>query len=779
MKTNNKRYFIFIGLMIAAIYVNAKIISGKVTDETASPLEFVTIAACNDSTVFASSLTDSTGYFSLELSPAATKIRLTLFGYKPLTLPIDSLSSNPLVLHSTATDLKEVVVNGEPVTFEADRFVLNLNADPSAKGKDISQVLQSAPGVWLDRKRLSIFGKTGTQVYINDRRVKMNGERLFSYLQSLPSASVASIEIIPEAGAEYSASFIGGIIRIKLKKVITDGYNGNASLSLTGKKESFSFTPALNFAYHKNKFTLDAIASFYTNPYSRSNGSEYSENYSSESEIRTSTASRNHSFSPNALISATFDFNKSNSLGIEAEYSPNVNHSRNTSISFLSSAGKYDGKTSGDYSSRDISHNFDSRLNFSHTFDKMGSFIKLLGGFSRRNSSTDENNSSHTLDLDSIYDVELDAAVTTVNGEIRLQKNFSKVWRLSAGFKHTYNNVSNRAIHSYMSEGVPTPDYNFDYDASYKENISAIYLSVPGKIGIVSVRAGLRGELFKTSGAGLDRTETGLFPTASLSLPLLHSGKLNLSATYSRKVKRPTFWQLSPLVRQFSNYYYTVGNMHLKSAITNSLSLRLMIAKKFTIGANYSSVANPIRQMFATDPAFPGRLYLTYGNNGYEHNVNAYFTGRISPVKSWILGGTFTFISQFQRMNDSEPFDSYYSFCGQLSSFHSLPAGFSLTLTAMYYTPSQIGNIRISTFSDVSVSLNKKLGKGWDLSLSGSNIIPLKNTTTTKSNGMYLRSSGHTRASASLRISYAFSSGKSFKKKKVENVLDSSRLSND
>lgn len=766
-------------MLLSALCVNAKILSGKVTDETAAPLEFVTVAACNDSTVFASSITDLSGVFSLDCPPQATKIRFTLFGYKPLAITPDAVSSEPIIMKAEATDLSEVVVTGEPVTYEADRFVLNLNADPTAKGKNISQILQTAPGVWLDRKRLSIFGKSGTQVYINDRRVKMSGDRLFSYLQSLPSASVTSIEIIPEAGAEYSASFTGGIIKINLKKVIDDGYNGNASLSLTGKKESFSFTPALNFAYHKNKFTLDAIASFYTNPYFRSNGSEYSENYSSESEIRTSTASRDHSFSPNALISATFDFNKSNSLGIEAEYSPNVNHSRNTSISFLSSAGKYDGKTSGDYSSRNISHNFDSRLNFSHTFDPKGSFIKLLGGFSRRNSSTDENNSSHTLDLDSIYDVELDAAVTTVNGEIRLQKNFSKIWRLSAGFKHTYNNVSNRAIHSYMSEGVPTPDYNFDYDASYKENISAIYLSVPGKIGIVSVRAGLRGELFKTSGAGLDRTETGLFPTASLSLPLLHSGKLNLSATYSRKVKRPTFWQLSPLVRQFSNYYYTVGNMYLKSAVTNSFSLRLLIAKKFTVGANYSSVANPIRQMFATDPAFPGRLYLTYGNNGYERNVYAYFTGRVAPRKSWTLGGTFTFISQFQRMNDKDPFDSYFSFCGQLSSFHTLPAGFSLTLTAMYYTPTQIGNIRTSTYTDMSVSINKKLGKGWDLSLSGDNLVPLKRATVTKDSGMYLHTSHHTRASASLRISYAFSSGKSFKKKKVEKVLDSSRLSND
>ena len=129
-----------------------------------------------------------------------------------------------------------------------------------SKGKNISQVLQTAPGVWLDRRTLSVLGKSGTQVYINDRRVKMTGERLYNYLQSIPASTVTSVEVIPVAGAEYSASFGGGVIKINLKKQNTDGHNGSASLSVRGGERDFSFTPTINFLSRRNKLTFNLLA---------------------------------------------------------------------------------------------------------------------------------------------------------------------------------------------------------------------------------------------------------------------------------------------------------------------------------------------------------------------------------------------------------------------------------------------------------------------------------------------------------------------------------------
>lgn len=393
-----------------------------------------------------------------------------------------------------------------------------------------------------------------------------------------------------------------------------------------------------------------------------------------------------------------------------------------------------------------------------------------------KESRSTENNEFREAESDSIYDVDLDADVTNVNGEIRWQGNFTKAISLTAGLKHTFNFVKNRARHLYLKEGEMTAAPQFGYDARYNENITALYFSLPMEFGKVSIEAGMRGELYKASGSGLDRSETGLFPTIGLSLPLLRNGNLTASANYSRKVKRPTFWQQSPLVRQFSDYTYTVGNLHLHSSVTNSVSLNFIIVKKITLGTSYANLTNPIRQLFSTDASFPERLYLTYGNTGHEHNVNVYVIGRLSPVKNWIIGGTFILLDQFREKVPGDRLSSNLVFQGQAYSFLSLPKGFSISANGYYYSPMQIGNITTCPIADLSITVNKAMGKGWNIALSADNILQLENGNTSRDTDFYRKSQSKGYACVSVTLSYSFKSGKPVKKKKVINNVDASRL---
>ena len=92
--------------------------------------------------------------------------------------------------------------------------------------------MKTAPGVWATDETMSIYGQGGTTVYIDDRKVNMSGNRLMTYLKSIQSSSIATIEIIPKAGAEYSADSSGGIIKINLKRNMVDGINGSAGLNV-------------------------------------------------------------------------------------------------------------------------------------------------------------------------------------------------------------------------------------------------------------------------------------------------------------------------------------------------------------------------------------------------------------------------------------------------------------------------------------------------------------------------------------------------------------------
>lgn len=78
--------------------------------------------------------------------------------------------------------------------------------------------------------------------------------------------------------------------------------------------------------------------------------------------------------------------------------------------------------------------------------------------------------------------------------------------------------------------------------------------------------------------------------------------------------------------------------------------------------------------------------------------MRVFATGRFSILKGWTLGGTLVYNNQNQRNSDKEKFKSYNIFQGMVYSFVSLPASFNLSLTGLYYSPMQIGNIHVLTY---------------------------------------------------------------------------------
>ena len=121
-----------------------------------------------------------------------------------------------LSLKVSSYALKEVVVQAKNIERKADRFVLSVS--PST-GKDGTELLSQAPGVWLAEDNISINGAQGTKVFVDNREIKLTGEELLTYLRSLKSEDIRRIEVIPIAGAEYEASSRGGIILISLRQI--------------------------------------------------------------------------------------------------------------------------------------------------------------------------------------------------------------------------------------------------------------------------------------------------------------------------------------------------------------------------------------------------------------------------------------------------------------------------------------------------------------------------------------------------------------------------------
>lgn len=72
--------------------------------------------------------------------------------------------------------------------------------------------------VRVQNESVSIVGKGGVSIMVNDRMLNLSGSELTNYLQSLRSDDIARIEVITTPPAKYEAQGNSGIINIILKK---------------------------------------------------------------------------------------------------------------------------------------------------------------------------------------------------------------------------------------------------------------------------------------------------------------------------------------------------------------------------------------------------------------------------------------------------------------------------------------------------------------------------------------------------------------------------------
>ncbi len=88
------------------------------------------------------------------------------------------------------------------------------------------EVLAGTPLLKVDEDKglLSIAGKNGVSVMVNDRILNLSGIELINYLRNLRSENILKIEVITTPPAKYDAQGNSGIINIVLKKTrISDG----------------------------------------------------------------------------------------------------------------------------------------------------------------------------------------------------------------------------------------------------------------------------------------------------------------------------------------------------------------------------------------------------------------------------------------------------------------------------------------------------------------------------------------------------------------------------
>ena len=750
--------------------------TGRVVDEQGKAVEYATVVLLKGTEQVAGMATDAEGHFVLKAAPGEYTLWIQYLGFDPVKKPVRVEQESHLgdfVMHASATGIQSVEVKARLVRREADRFVVDVANAPAAIGKDGIELLERAPGVWIDGEKISINGKSGSKVYVNDRELRMEPDQLLTYLRSLRAEEIQKIEVVPTTGADYDADSAGGIIRITLKKRRENGVDGSVSFNTSQGTIIHRYDPSANINVHSGRadFYASAWGSFGKDRTTTDEQTLYNtadKALNAHSEMK----GRNRSFGASA--GAVVEIDDKNSVGAEVEYWRNRNGEPNNTYTDFRDGGTLT-HTDSHFDNLNVRNNYSATFNYIRKIDTLGSTLKLLLDYTRRETDAGNDNFSRITApgsaADSTYRDNAASVYNVATATLALEKKFSPRWSLKAGAKYTYNDMHNDALYEYLKGDAWVRNDKQSFTINYTENIAAAYAIASAQLGRWSLVAGLRGEYTHTTGKDVGQDYFSLFPNANVSFALSKEKGWSLIAQYARTIERPRFWCLSPQRMQISDYTYQTGNPSLDPSFTQDVSLTLVAAHKYTLTAGVQLVGDEIQQTMQADPENPDLLQLAWVNYDATKNCYASVNLPFQPAKWWQLNANVTYMRRGQRVEQHGAEEFFNWGFVNLSTTFTLPAKFYIDLSYRYQSRLDLGNCWVEPDHRLQAGVKKRFGDRFTASFSVQNLLDQGQEIGAHGDG-FVRTmkARQTWSNRSFRIglTYNFKSGKAFKRKAVE-----------
>lgn len=759
---------------------------GRVMNVKNEPIDFATVVLLQEGNQAIVATTDTLGYFSLIAENGSYDIRIQNLGYKTVEKGLNITSGNADLgifrMEDGPIKLSAVVVEASSITREADRFVMQVNDhNPAMLNKDAAEILQTAPGVWVDGRGVSINGSGGTKIFINDREIKLTSRELIDYLKNYRSSDIARVEVIPQAGAEYSAESQGGVIRISLRRRLENGINGNVMMQTAQGENYEQYKPSASINALTGKLAWNVAVSGYKITKSKTDIEETRFFHAHENDYFQSQGYIKAKPSLNTgRLGVVYDVDDWHSFGAELEY-----WAKNTKTpSFTRTTAMTGGKainSTGDYFQNEKDHNFSATFNYIHKIDTIGSSFKFIVDYTDK--EVIAKNDYHSIFetsygfIDSMYRNESRADYQIYTLDVMLNKQFQNNIKLTAGGRYARNEMYNHTFFESMYNSQWISDKDGNYSLRYVENIGALYGTLAMKLGNMDILAGLRGEYVHTVGKNeFDKKNVDLFPNLSLTYAFNAMRTFMLIGQYARNIQRPNFWYLNPNRVQYSDYSYMIGNPHLRPTYINRISLTAVYKYRytFTVGANMHN--DLIREVTRQDLSDPDIKFITPENHYRE---NHYFVAISSPIKfaNWFSVNTsFVGVKQDIQEKKGDKTKSHYLYFLNATANITLPAEFYLELSANCASRLYSANTGIEPRQLFHAEVKKKLfDNRFNVSLGIHNIFDSRAAYFAKTDeysAATKMTDGWDSRLLKVGVQYNFNLGKIFKKHTIEKSLD-------
>ena len=734
--------FLFLPFGIQGQTAKNALIRGRIVDSVSGqPLGFASIQVLSvtDSALVNGDLSTDDGSFTIPAGYGEYFLRMDFMGFHGMAtssfilskehprIDLGTIRMAPLV-----STLEEVVVQAEKSSMQLslDRKIFNVGKDLANAGGSASDILTNIPSVSVDAEGgVKLRGSDNVRILIDGKPSGLVSIKGGSGLQQLQANLVERVEIITNPSARYEAEGMAGIINIVLKKDRSQGFNGSVDL-ITGNPANFGL--AANFNYRRNKlnFFINYGIS-YREQLIRS--SLFQEVYGDTTRLLEQTnrgtftgfnnnvrGGLDYFFSEKSILTASYLYRRSQGnrlLNIQyQDYLENLAGNPNISRR--------------QQDEDEIEPNSEVSLNYKRSFDQKGHELIAEVKYIDYWENSDQAFGQQFFLSDGSEDLSRSIVQKSVNDEFEKQylvqldytKPLGKEGKLEAGLRTSFRDMVNDYVVSQKNEtGSYVPLPGLDNIFLYDENIHAAYGILGNKNGRFSYQAGLRAEwtdvkttLQETNEIN-PRNYANLFPSVHLTLDLPKENALQLS--YSRRVRRPFYNDLSPFVTFSDARNFFSGNPDLEPEFSNALELghiKTFDKGSFTASVYYRSTKDKIDRIRRVDEA--GNSNTRTENLLSEQALGTEFTSGYSPYDWWKLDFNFNFFyADIDGTNILPDYraDTYSWFARQTSRF-TLPRGLDIQVRANYEAPQRTaqGKRRSLYYADLSVSKDIWKDKG-------------------------------------------------------------------
>lgn len=573
---------------------------GKLVDQkTGKPVEAASVQlfAADSDSIITGMLSKPNGDFSFSDIPAGTsfKVIISAIGYEPFEQTIEASGAGQGRNAKIDKDLGNIeleanvqvlggvtVVSNKPIMeLGVDRRVYNVAKSLTATGGSAVDVMKNIPGVKVDIDGNVELRNTSPQIFVDGRPTILT-------LDQIPADNIEKVELITNPSAKYDAASSGGIINVVLKKNKRVGLNGIISASVGTPK---ILNGNLNLNLRQGKFNF-----FLTGGYNQSGG-----------KARGETNRQNKS---NGIVQDYFNQNTVNdrlrrfkSIRFGTDFFIDNRNTISVTQHFGHGRFKNDEEQQQEYldvnrtpayygnrfaNGRSIFKRSSTKLNYKHSFPETGHELTADVTYNHGNNTENSaivNNYSFPDGSEYKPSSRVRNEGSGKNDQFTFQvdyvRPFSEESKLEAGIR-SYRNESKSFYNAFAVGTGQETKLPLSNNYKYTDMVNAAYATYSGKKKTFSYQVGLRAEYSKFTGTLIDSAFKfgyeypaaiksiwdAIFPSVFLTKQVGETDQLQLN--YSRRIRRPNFWQINPFIDINDPVNLRQGNPQLRPEFINS-----------------------------------------------------------------------------------------------------------------------------------------------------------------------------------------------------------------